>query len=753
MPAITNVALRTGHLIGVMLSCALTLACVTAAAADADEIANSVTRAGRPRIGLVLSGGGARGFAHIGVLKVLEELRVPVDCIAGTSMGAVVGGAYAAGIAPDEMEKRIAKLEWDDLLVDDPGRLERPIRRRKDDFTSLWDIELGYRDGAVQLPAGTTSGYKFELFLRDLITISGGVAIANFDELPVPYRAVATNLETGAMRVFEKGDLARVMRASMSVPGAFAPVQIDGELYVDGGLVRNLPVDVARATCADVVIAVNLGTPLGKRDQLKSVFAVALQSVNLMTELNVSQSLTTLKETDVLITPELTGISSADFVAYADAIKKGIEGARTESDRLLALQLPEPEYAVWVATRESRRSAPVPIAEIRVATDTTRVKPEVIKSELTTQPGDDFTSEALESDLKRLYGRGDFDRVDYSLVDEDGKRAVLINASEKSWGPNYIKFGLGLYTDFQEGQRFNLLGSYRRTWLNSLGAEWRTDAQVGFTNRFVTEFYQPLGFKYVGYVAPRIELQSQPVQFFFNNQLAGSYGVKYARAHLDAGYQNRLLDVRLGPFAGQLRANPDFGVIDLPRYDLFQAGLTGRVLVDQLDDTDFPRDGYLGLARVFSTQKAMGSEDQYTKADASLLVAKSLDRHTLNLGLSAGGAVSGDLPVYDPYTLGGFQRLSGLQIDQLTGKQYMLGRLAYYYKYDRLPPQIGTGLYFGASAEVGRMNGRNDPLLTNQYLGSFSVFWGADTIIGPVYLAYGHSTSGYSSFYFLLGRP
>ncbi|MCU0973546.1 MAG: patatin-like phospholipase family protein, partial [Burkholderiales bacterium] len=493
MPAITNVALRTGHLIGVTLSCALTLACATAAAAGADEIANSVTRAGRPRIGLVLSGGGARGFAHIGVLKVLEELRVPVDCIAGTSMGAVVGGAYASGIAPNEMEKRIAKLEWDDLLVDDPGRLERPIRRRKDDFTSLWDIELGYRDGEVQLPAGTTSGYKFELFLRDLITISGGVAIANFDELPVPYRAVATNLETGAMRVFEKGDLARVMRASMSVPGAFAPVQIDGQLYVDGGLVRNLPVDVARATCADVVIAVNLGTPLGKRDQLKSVFAVALQSVNLMTELNVSQSLSTLKETDVLITPELTGISSADFVAYADAIKKGSEAARTESDRLLALQLPEPEYAVWVAARESRRSAPVPIAEIRVATDTTRVNPEVIKSELSTKPGDDFTSEALDSDLKRLFGRGDFDRVDYSLVDEDGKRAVLINASEKAWGPNYIKFGLGLYTDFQDGQRFNLLGSYRRTWLNSLGAEWRTDAQVGFTNRFVTEFYQPLG--------------------------------------------------------------------------------------------------------------------------------------------------------------------------------------------------------------------------------------------------------------------
>ncbi len=708
----------------------------------------------RPRIGLVLSGGGARGFAHIGVLRVLEEMRVPIDCIAGTSMGAVVGGAYAAGIAPDEMEKRVSKLAWDDLFVDDPGRLERPFRRRKDDFTSLWDLELGYRDGAIQLPAGTTSGYKFELFLRDMITMSGGVANADFDKLTVPYRAVATNLETGEMKVFEKGDLARVMRASMSVPGAFAPVQIDGQLYVDGGLVRNLPVDVARATCADVVIAVNLGTPLGKRDQLKSVFAVALQSVNLMTELNVSQSLTSLKETDVLITPDLTGISSSDFVRYADAINKGSEAAQLESSRLLALQLPEPEYTAWVAARESRRSAPIPISEIRVATDTRRVNPEVIETELTTKPGETFTTESLDSDLKRLFGRGDFDQVDYSLVDEDGKRAVLINASEKSWGPNYIKFGLGLYTDFQDAQRFNLLASYRKTWLNSLGAEWRTDAQVGFTNRFVTEFYQPLGFKYIGYVAPRIELQSSPVQFFFNNQLVGNYGVKYARAHLDVGYQSRLFDARIGPFAGWLRASPDFGALSfVPSFELFQAGLTGRVLVDQLDDTDFPKDGYLGLARGFSTQSAMGSEDQYTKADASLLVAKSWKRHTLSSGLSAGGVVTGDLPVYDPYTLGGFQRLSGLQIDQLTGTQYVLGRLVYYYQYDRLPSQIGSGLYLGASAEVGRMNGFNDPLLTNRYLGSFSVFWGADTIIGPVYLAYGRSTSGHDSFYFLLGRP
>ena len=211
-----------------------------------------------------------------------------------------------------------------------------------------------------------------------------------------------------------------------------------------------------------------------------------------------------------------------------------------------------------MAARESRRAAPVPITEIRVATDTKRVNPDVIKTELSVQPGDAFTSQALDSDLKRLFGRGDFDQVDYSLVDEDGKRAVLINATEKSWGPNYIKFGLGLYTDFQDGQRFNLLGSYRRTWLNSLGAEWRTDAQVGFTNRFVTEFYQPLGLKYVGYVAPRIELQSQPMQFFFNNQLRGNYGVKYARGTSTSAIRTVCSTCASGPSRGGCEASPGF---------------------------------------------------------------------------------------------------------------------------------------------------------------------------------------------------
>jgi NTE family protein len=728
------------------------LAC---AAADSGRPGAAEQTSGRPRIGLVLSGGGARGFAHIGVLRVLEEMRIPVDCIAGTSMGALVGGSYAAGLTPDEMEKRIGSINWEDLLQDDPGRLQRPYRQRADDFTSLWPLELGMRDGQVQLPAGATSFYKFELFLRDMISLGGGVTYANFDQLTIPFRAVATDLETGEAKVFDRGDLPRILRASMSVPGVFTPVDIDGQLFVDGGLTRNLPVNVARRTCADVVIAVNLGTPLMKREQLTSVVAIAEQSINLMTELNVKQSLAALKETDVLISPDLTGFSSTDFVRFREAIAIGVKATEGKREALERLQISASDYDAWREARESRRQEGLEVREIRVATKTKYVNPKVIESELATKPGTGFTAAEIDADIKRMYGRGDFESVTYSLGKGEDGNALTIKATEKSWGPNYLKFGLGLITDFQE-QRFSVLGSYRRTWINSLGAEWRTDAQIGWTDRFVTEFYQPLGFKYIGFVAPRIELQRQPTQFYQNGQVIGEYRTTYERAHLDFGYQDKLLEARIGPFVGHLSANANFGLVPAPNFDLTQVGVSGRLVLDQLDNPDFPRNGYLLGARVFSTQKGMGSDDQYTRADMLLSGAASAGPHTLSAAAAFGSTITGTLPPYDLYKLGGFQRLSGLRLDELTGTEFYFGRLMYRYEYDRLPSALGRGLYIGASAELGQMNTRNinlNPDLYDRLLPAASVFWGADTALGPVYFAYGYAPTGGSSFYFLLGRP
>ena len=359
------------------------------AQADEEKKEPALARvAGRPKVGLVLSGGGARGVAHVGVLKVLEQLRVPVDFIAGTSMGSLVGGIYASGMSPDEMEKRIKAIDWEDVFRDNPARQDIPWRQKRDDYEGLYGLELGFRDGKLHLPLGTTAGYKFEFLMTDFVGLDEGRAARSFDTLPIPYRAVAMDLENGDMKVFDRGVLVKAMRASMSIPAAFAPVEIGGRLYVDGGMVRNLPVDVARSAGCEIIIAVNLGTPPLRRDQITSPASVGLQAINLMTEQNVKASLGELTEKDILINliPGLGDFSSSDFVKAMDTVPIGIEAARAVEDRLKALSVSEADYRAWQASRAARKPGEVEIADIQVADTMKRVNPEVIENEIKQKP-------------------------------------------------------------------------------------------------------------------------------------------------------------------------------------------------------------------------------------------------------------------------------------------------------------------------------------------------------------------------------
>src|SRR5688572_999534 len=295
----------------------------------------------RPRICLVLSGGGARGAAHIGVLKVLDEMRVPVDCIAGTSMGAVVGGAYASGLPLAEMETLVAGIDSNRLFVERPPREDQSMRRKADDLGILFGLEVGLRDGEMLLPKGIVSGVQLEGVLRGLIRTPGH---RDFDKLPIPYRAVATDLETGRAVVFSEGQVVTAMRASMSVPGAIAPAESGGRILVDGGLTDNLPVGIARSMGADIVIAVNLGTPLLQRTQLSSALGVTTQMINILTEQNVQASLASLRATDILIEPELGNFSASDFDDLARAVPIGEAAARKVAPRLAALSVAPEEY-------------------------------------------------------------------------------------------------------------------------------------------------------------------------------------------------------------------------------------------------------------------------------------------------------------------------------------------------------------------------------------------------------------------------
>ena len=515
----------------------------------------------RPRICLVLSGGGARGAAHAGVLKVLEEYRVPIDCIAGTSMGALIGASYATGMTVPEMEKVTGDITNEKLFKDNPPRQELSMRRKADDYKPYFGPEIGLTDGSLKLPKGAVSGIQLETVLRQLSRAKG---YHDFDTLPIPFRAVATDLVTGKAVVFSDGEIANVMRASMSVPGAVAPAEIDGMLLVDGMLTSNLPVETARAMGADIVIAVNVGTPLLKREQLSGIFGVTGQMLSILTEQNVQASLATLKPDDILISPELGDYSTGDFDDLVKIIPLGEVAARKVASRLAALSIPADEYAA-LRKRQQAEVLPDlrPVDEIQFQ-HLQRVQQQAVQKVMQTQAGAPISQATLDADMRRLYGTGDFEHVNYRYLEEPGKRVLSVNAVEKSWGPNYLRFGLGLSSDFSGDSYFNLLASYRKSWINAYGAEWRTDLQIGRSMSLGTEFYQPLEPAGRFFIAPHAALERRTVDLYQGDRRIATYDAQSALAGVDLGVQLQQYGVfRLGVLGGVLRPKLDTGPASL----------------------------------------------------------------------------------------------------------------------------------------------------------------------------------------------
>ncbi|HBO82549.1 MULTISPECIES: patatin-like phospholipase family protein [unclassified Cupriavidus] len=740
-----------------LLRCAAWLAVLCSGAiagpsALAAEPAATSAPQGRPKICLVLSGGGARGAAHIGVLKVLEELRVPIDCIAGTSMGSIVGGAYATGMSTSDMEKLVGGLTTATIFKERPPRQDLAIRRKIDDHTNLFTPEIGVRSDGLLLPKGAVSGVQLETVLRQLANAPG---YRNFDTLPIPYRAVATDLVAGTPVVFSQGELANVMRASMSVPGAVAPTEYEGKLLVDGGLTDNLPVDVARAMGADIIIAVNLGTPLMKREELTSIIGVTGQMLNILTEQNVRTSLASLRPTDILIKPELGDFSAGDFDHLPKTIPIGEAAARKEASRLSELSIPPAQYAQLRARQMALPPPDVrPVDEIRFA-PMERVNPAFAAATMETKPGEPITQATLDRDMRRLFGTGDFEHVNYRFLEEPGKRVLSVDAIEKSYGPDYLRFGLGLSTDFRGDAYFNLLASYRRTWLNSLGAEWRTDVQVGQTSSLVSEFYQPLDTRQLFFVAPRIELERRPVNIFNGSTRLAQYDLRRTDFAFDIGSQiTKYGEARLGVVVGEQNASLSTG----PEYlspgpgRVNRRAIEGRLLADQLDNLNFPRFGYGGTLNVYASQGGMGATDTYTKGDISGAWAYSIGNNTLSLAFKAGSNIGGPaLPKYDLFQWGGFLQQSGYSTGQLIGGNLQFARMVYYNKL--IHQTFFDGVYAGFSLEAGRVGAPLVPGSPTGLLKSMAAFLGIDSPVGPLYLGYGRAAGGNYAFYLFLGKP
>jgi NTE family protein len=684
------------------------------------------------------------------VLKVLEEMRVPIHCVTGTSMGAIVGGTFAAGLTPMELEKAVLKADWNEIFRDQPPRDEIAVKRKIDDYKTLFKPEFGVKDGGLALPKGVIAGVSIESFFRVLTTPA--YDIADFNKLPIPFRAMATDIETGQSVVLDRGSIAQALRASMSVPGALAPVEIDGKLLVDGGIANNLPIDEARRLCGDVIIAVNISTPPLKRSEITSALSVAGQLVNFLGLQTVQDQLKSLTSRDVLIAPDLGDISATKFDRSVDAIRIGEEATRKLADSLKRYSLPPEQFA---ALRSKQVAEPRPLGtvdEIRFA-GLERTNQEVLRALVETKPGEQLSEEKLGHDLRRVFGRGDFESIGYRIGGAPGPRALIIEPKEKSWGPDYLRFGLGLASDFQGDNQFNALVEYRRTWLNHLGGEWTTQAQVGQNTYLSTEFYQPVEASGRWFVAPYASIGQQTRGVFAGDDEVATYLVKSAQVGITGGaVLGTWGQFGIGPVWTHVKASIDTGSKALPEGSENTSGIRARLFVDQTDHAWWPTNGVAGTASAYAALTSLGSAQSYQRLEGTVRAAHSWGEHTIQVGIAGGTDLGSDMPAYESFTLGGPLRLSGYRINQFAGREFAFGRLMYYKRIFPLPDLLGSGVYAGASAEVGRISSRFDNLPSPGTLYSGSLFLGADTFVGPLFLGVG-AASGSWSIYMLLGAP
>ncbi|WP_065260956.1 patatin-like phospholipase family protein [Pseudomonas bananamidigenes] len=708
------------------------------------------SEAPRPKVGLVLSGGAARGLAHIGVLKALEEQGIRIDAIAGTSMGAVVGGLYASGYQIDELEKMALNIDWQQALSDAPPREDVPFRRKQDDRDFLVKQKLSFRDdGSLGLPLGVIQGQNLALLLESLLAHTSDTR--DFDKLPIPFRAVATDIANGEKVVFRKGHLPQVIRASMSIPAVFAPVELDGRLLVDGGMTDNIPLDVAREMGVDVAIVVDIGTPLRNRKQLTTVVDVLNQSITLMTRRNSEEQLAALHPNDVLIQPPLASFGVTDFGRAEEMIDAGYRATKALDARLARLKPAVPQDAELNAARAPGQRTPI-ITAIKIENDS-KVGDDVIRYYIRQPIGEPLDLGRLHSDMGTLYGLDYFEQVQYRVVHKGQEHTLVISARGKRSGTDYLRVGLNLSDDMRGDSAFNLGASYRMNGINRLGAEWLTRAQIGDKQELYTEFYQPLDVGSRYFVAPYAAFEAQNVDSVLDNDPVAQYRVERYGFGLNVGRQiGNNGEIRFGVGEAWGKADVRIGDQDLPSEHFNEGFYALKYSFDSLDNVYFPHDGKDVSLTLMQFEPGLGSDTRYRQWEFKLDKAMSSGPDTLILGGRYGRTLDDANVVTSSFLLGGARQLSGFREDAISGQNVSLLRAVYY---RRLTPRaylpLDFPLYAGGSLERGRA-WNNDNDFDSGYINAASVFIGFDTPLGPLNFSYGLNDANEQAVYLNLGQ-
>lgn len=724
---------------------------LTALAPEAALHAASPAAAGdspRPRVGIVLSGGGARGMAHLGVLRALDEMRVPIDAIAGASMGAVVGGLRAQGMSPDEIEAILTGVDWMDAFDDDPPRADRSFRRKSDDNLEHVDFKLGFDGRRLMIPPSAREGEKLRLMLdRECVRSAG---IERFDDLPIPFRAVATDLTSGEQVVLDSGSLALAIRASVSIPALLAPVERDGKLLVDGGLVANLPVDVARSMNVDVLIAVDISSPVMTREEVSSVIGITKQLAGFLTIRNVQEQRARLRPADILIEPDLGELGTLSFENSQGAIAAGEAATRALAGRLAALALSPEAHAAWRA-RAQPAPAPAPlITAVRAETDS-KIAADALAARVEHPLNAPLDSRQMSRDALDIYGLGVFEEVSWRLVKEASGHAVVVSARRRHWGPGYVQFGLGLEAETEGDSGFRLGAAYTLPELNRLGGELRTELQFGDEAVLSAELHQPLSKRMRLFFSPSA-WTSRTTDTYYDDadDAVADYRQTDWGLSLEAGRElGEWGELRLGARRSGVEGEVTLGDPATPQGGFDLGSAFARLSMDELDDRRFPHRGFAGFIEYAASRPGLGADSGHDRVRLSALGAWTKGRGTFVGSIEVVDTFEGSPTFAERVELGGFLRLSGLREDQIEGDDLGLVRLAWYRRLGRSkrwPTQAGFSL------EAGNTWGVTEAPSLKTLIPAGSVFLAYDSPVGAVYLGGGWAEGGRQALYLSLGR-
>ncbi|MEZ9337559.1 patatin-like phospholipase family protein [Vibrio splendidus] len=733
----------------------------------------------RPTVAVVLAGGGAKGAAHIGVLKALEEMQIPVDYITGTSMGSYVGGLYATGMSADEIESFIYTVDWNRGYRDRVNRSDRRVRDKEYEDRYQLNTDLGLGWGEIKARKGVVQGQNMLRILRE--TTGNLSPFDSFDHLAIPYRSVATDIIKLEEVVIDHGHLVDAMMASMSVPGALPPYEVDGRMLVDGGVTNNMPVDVARAMGADIVIAVDISSNYKDKEDFTTFLSAADQLSNYLVRRSTQEQAETLTDDDVFLRPDVGQMDTTEFDKMPGAYQAGYDAAREYSSELSKLSLSNADYQKYIEHKQQARKqlkhGDQTVVDKVVINNNSHYSDKLIENRLRLDSGKILKTSEIESQVKDLYALDRFELITYEFENVDGEDQLQVDVNEKSWGPNYLNFRFYLEDDFATESQYSIGMSANFTDINSHGAELRTNVEMGTDKLIEAELFSPFFSSHKLFTSASLVYSNQKRNLPANIDDIEEPGLEVTQDYLPMTYKEFISELALGyqPTLWQelkvgLRyTDGEIEVASLPSLgggSYQRSGAFMSYRLDTLDNFSLPTEGYFVDLEYLITHDEFDSDtsisdtalttesDTVYEFSANFMAAQSIEKHTLVAKLDYGIVESKNsvFPI-DPKELGGFLNLSGIPRNSMIGQNLAYTSLIYRYKwFENDFGLFKSPFYVGASIEHGGVWSNNDlsideaPMFT-----AGSVFAGVDSPLGPIILAYGRTEDNYDSVYLIIG--